>query len=136
MVKKRRQGDPCVNESDSTSDENFKAEKNESGPKCAHIKRAVNLTALRRTFKKSAIENEKCVECAKLSNGETADASGDFETDLSLWMCLKCGTHLCGRTVNKHALKHFQVGIFETSKKIFKTLKLFTFSHSFNTKTN
>lgn len=106
MVKKRRQSDPCANDSDSTSDENFKTEKSDAGPKCAHIKRAVDLQKLRRIFKKTTIEHEKCVECAKMSNGDTDGE--DFEYDRSLWMCLKCGSHLCGRTVNKHALKHFQ----------------------------
>lgn len=110
MVKKRRQGDPCANDTDSSSDENFRnqTEKNDSSPKCTHIKRAVDIQKLRRMFKKSSsVENEKCVDCAKITNGD-ADA-GDFEQDRSLWMCLKCGTNLCGRSVNQHALKHFQV---------------------------
>lgn len=109
MVNKRRQGDPVVNDSDSTSEENYKSEQNESGQKCTHIKRAVDVQRLRRTFKKSTIENEKCVECSKMSNGD-AD-SGDFEHDITLWMCLQCGSHLCGRLVNKHALVHFKVGV-------------------------
>lgn len=108
MVKKRRQSDPCANDSDSSSDENFKADKNETNSKCAHIKRSVDVQKLRRFLKKSTIDNEKCAECSKMSNGD-GDA-GDFEHDISLWMCLKCGTHLCGRMVNKHALKHFEVG--------------------------
>lgn len=109
MVKKRRQGDPSVNDSDSTSDENFKAEKNDSSHKCVHVKRAVDVQKLRRNFKKSAIENEKCVECAKMPNNDAAADAGDFEQDLTLWMCLKCGSHLCGRMANKHALKHYEV---------------------------
>lgn len=107
MGKKRRQGDPHVNDSDSSSDENFRTDKNETGPKCSHVKRAVDIARLRKVFKKSTIENEKCVECAKVTNGDAE--TGDFEYDRSLWMCLKCGTHLCGRTVNKHALKHYEV---------------------------
>lgn len=110
MAKKRRQGDPCENDSDSTSDEQFKAEKSESGPKCAHVKRAVDKQKLRKLFNKSSVEKEKCVECTRMTNGDT-DA-GDFEYDLSLWMCLKCGSHLCGRTVNKHALNHFTVSYY------------------------
>lgn len=107
MVKKRRQGDPCANDSDSTSDEHFKADKSDGGTKCAHVKKALDIQKLRRLFKKSHVENEKCVECAKKSNGDAE--AGDFEYDRSLWMCLRCGTHLCGRTVNKHALLHFEV---------------------------
>lgn len=112
MVKKRRQSDPCVNDSDSTSDENFKtnktSERNESGQKCTHIKKSVDVQNLRRKFKKSSIENEKCVECSKMSNGDAETA--DYEHDITLWMCLKCGSHLCGRSVNKHALVHYEVG--------------------------
>lgn len=109
MVNKRRQSDPCPNNSDSSSDEDFRNNKakGESTPKCTHIKKAVEIQKLRKIFKKSSVENEKCVDCSKLSNG---DADGeDFEQDRSLWMCLKCGTHLCGRLVNQHALKHYQV---------------------------
>lgn len=110
MVKKRRQGDPNVVDGDSTSDEDFRATSEKSGEsKCIHVKKAVDLNKLRRTYKKSSIENTKCAECAKISNGDTEKNEDDYETDLSLWMCLKCGTHLCGRTVNEHALKHFKV---------------------------
>lgn len=113
MVKKRRQGDPSVHDdSDSTSDENFRASSEKSGDsplKCVHTKKSVDLTKLRRVYKKSTIENEKCAECAKTSNGDLEKNEDDYEVDLSLWMCLKCGTHLCGRTVNEHALKHFKV---------------------------
>lgn len=119
MVKKRRQGDPCVNDSDSSSDDNFKTEKNDSIHKCTHIKRAVDLQKLRRNFKKSSIENEKCSECVKMANGDVAPDADDFEQDLSLWMCLKCGSHLCGRMVNKHALKHYEVSQINLISKFF-----------------
>lgn len=108
MVKKRRQGDPS--DTDSTSDENFKSDKDDSSSKCKHAKRAVNLQNLRKLFKKSkksTFDYEKCSECEKTSNDDAN--AGDYEYDRSLWLCLKCGTHLCGRTVNKHALKHYEV---------------------------
>lgn len=107
MVKKRRQSDPCANDSDSTSEENFRVDKNDSNPKCLHIKKAVDIQRLRKFFKKSTLGTEKCGECAKMVNGDAE--TEDFEFDRSLWMCLKCGSHLCGRTVNQHALKHYQV---------------------------
>lgn len=112
MVKKRRQSDPNVNDSDSTSDENFRATSEKCGDspsKCIHVKKSVDLNKLRRIYKKSSIENAKCTECMKISNGDTEKNEDDYEVDLSLWMCLKCGTHLCGRTVNEHALKHYKV---------------------------
>lgn len=110
MVKKRRQSDPSVNDSDSTSDENFRSEKGgESSSKCVHLKRAVDRQKLLRKMKQSGVQNEKCVECSKTSNGDTERNDDDYALDLTLWMCLKCGTHLCGRTANQHALKHFEV---------------------------
>lgn len=111
MVKKRRQGDPYTKESDSSSDDNFTSENSRTDPKCPHVKKAVDLQRLRRQFKKSAIENEKCVECVKLPDNENPAATGDdeFDYDRTLWMCLHCGTNLCGRSVNKHALHHFNV---------------------------
>lgn len=110
MVKKRRQGDPYSKESDSSSEENFNAEKNRSDQKCSHVKKAVDLQRLRRQFKKSSIENEKCVECAKLPDSDNpAAGNNEFEYDRTLWMCLNCGTNLCGRSVNKHALLHYNV---------------------------
>lgn len=105
MARKRRQDDPYANDSDSSSESNSNTGKN--GSKCPHIKRAVDPQRLRRAYKKSSFENEKCVECAKMPNGGGLDDK-DFEYDQTLWMCLKCGSNLCGRTVNQHALKHHQ----------------------------
>lgn len=112
MVKKRRQGDPYDKDSDSSSEDNFVGDKSRCEPKCPHVKKAVDLQRLRRQFKKTSIENEKCVECAKLPAAENPAANGDadeFEYDRTLWMCLNCGTNLCGRSVNKHALLHYNV---------------------------
>lgn len=105
MARKRRQDDPYANDSDSSSENSSNTGK--TGPKCVHIKKAVDPQKLRRSFKKSSIENEKCFECAKMANGGVPD-DNDFEYDRTLWLCLKCGSHLCGRSVNQHALKHFQ----------------------------
>lgn len=110
MVKKRRQGDPFAKESDSSSDDNYPSEKSRSEPKCPHVKKAVDLQRLRRQFKKSPIENEKCVECGKLPDNENpAAGDGEFDYDRTLWMCLHCGSNLCGRSVNQHALQHYNV---------------------------
>lgn len=108
MGRKRRQGDPHANGSESSSDDN---EKNDSSrpSKCPHIKRSVDAQRLRKAFKTSPIENEKCVQCSKMPNGTAELEPADFEYDYTLWMCLKCGTNSCGRSINKHALAHFQV---------------------------
>lgn len=111
MVKKRRQSDPHVNDdSDSSSGDACLSGKNDSKSQCKHMKKAADVQKLRRLYKKATIENEKCSECVKMPNGgDAALEISDFEYDRTLWMCLKCGTNLCGRSINKHALKHYEV---------------------------
>nr|XP_012543958.2 ubiquitin carboxyl-terminal hydrolase 16 isoform X1 [Bombyx mori]XP_037874518.1 ubiquitin carboxyl-terminal hydrolase 16 isoform X1 [Bombyx mori] len=99
MVKKKRQSDPGENGDESTEscEENVKSA-------CPHVAKAVDLTRLKKAIKIGGFEKE-CSECKKVAKTEVLDP--DFEEDLSLWMCLRCGTQLCGRTRNKHALNHF-----------------------------
>ncbi|XP_049876008.1 ubiquitin carboxyl-terminal hydrolase 16 [Pectinophora gossypiella] len=99
MVKKKRQSDPGENGDESTEscDENVKSA-------CPHVAKAVDLTRLKKALKAGGFDKE-CAECKKAGKNEVSDP--DFEEDLSLWMCLRCGTQLCGRTRNKHALNHF-----------------------------
>jgi len=77
---------------------------------CQHIKKAVDTSRLRRHLKTTGLLYE-CVQCQKLnaSNDATGEGSADCELDNTLWLCLKCGTQLCGRERNKHALQHHQV---------------------------
>lgn len=101
MVKKKmvRRRDPGENGDESTEscDESVKSE-------CPHVGKAVDLTRLKKTLKTSGFEKE-CAECNKTSKNEVLDP--DFEEDFTLWMCLRCGSQLCGRARNKHALHHF-----------------------------
>ncbi|XP_045774655.1 ubiquitin carboxyl-terminal hydrolase 16 isoform X2 [Maniola jurtina] len=99
MVKKKRQSDPSENGDESTEscDETTKSA-------CPHVARAVELAKLKRALKTNGFEKE-CVECKKSTKTEVTDS--DFEEDLTLWMCLRCGSQLCGRMRNKHALNHF-----------------------------
>lgn len=98
MVKKKRQSDPGENdESTESCDESVK-------PACPHVTKAVDLTRLKKVLKAGGFEKE-CSECKKAANDEVSDP--DFEEDLTLWMCLRCGSQLCGRARNKHALNHF-----------------------------
>ncbi|XP_063829314.1 ubiquitin carboxyl-terminal hydrolase 16/45 isoform X2 [Ostrinia nubilalis] len=99
MVKKKRQSDPGENGDESTEscDENVKSA-------CPHVAKAIDLTRLKKTLKTGGFEKE-CAECKKSAKNEVSDP--DFEEDLSLWMCLRCGSQLCGRARNKHALNHF-----------------------------
>lgn len=108
MTRKRRQGDPHADGSESSSDNNEKNGSNRSS-NCTHIKRAVDAQKLRKAFKASPIVNDKCVQCSKMPNGTAELEPADYEYDHTLWMCLKCGVNSCGRSINKHALAHFQV---------------------------
>ncbi|XP_017093112.2 ubiquitin carboxyl-terminal hydrolase 16/45 isoform X2 [Drosophila bipectinata] len=84
-----------------------------SSSSCQHIKRAVDATRLRRQLKTTGLVYE-CSQCQKQGQQkQSADAdsdpkAGDIEYDSTLWLCLKCGTQLCGRSRNKHALEHHQ----------------------------
>lgn len=98
MVKKKRQNDPGENdESTESCDESVKSA-------CPHVTKAVDLTRLKKTIKTLGFEKD-CSECKKAANNEVSDP--DYEEDLTLWMCLRCGSQLCGRARNKHALNHF-----------------------------
>ncbi|CAK1550366.1 unnamed protein product [Leptosia nina] len=99
MVKKKRQSDPTENGDESTEscDETVKSI-------CPHVAKAVDLAKLKRALKTNGFEKE-CAECKK--NPKTEADDPNFEIDLTLWICLRCGTQLCGRARNKHALNHF-----------------------------
>lgn len=99
MVKKKRQSDPGENGDDSSEscEENVKSA-------CPHVAKAVDLPKLKKFLKLGNFEKE-CAECKKHNLTEAPDP--DIEIDLTLWMCLRCGTQLCGRARNKHALNHF-----------------------------
>ncbi|KAH8283247.1 hypothetical protein KR044_000967 [Drosophila immigrans] len=77
---------------------------------CQHIKRAVDTTRLRRQLKATGLLYE-CVQCQKLLHATNAAGSSETqecEADNTLWLCLNCGTQLCGRERNMHALLHHQ----------------------------
>ncbi|XP_017024269.1 ubiquitin carboxyl-terminal hydrolase 16/45 isoform X2 [Drosophila kikkawai] len=82
---------------------------------CQHIKKAVDATRLRRQLRNTGLLYE-CSQCQKLGQAKTAGnaestgggESGDYEFDSTLWLCLKCGSQLCGRARKKHALEHYQ----------------------------
>lgn len=100
MVKKKRQSDPGENGDESTES----CEENDKST-CPHVAKAVDLAKLRKSLKASGGFDKECAECKK--SGKTEAADPDFEEDLTLWLCLRCGSQLCGRARNKHALNHF-----------------------------
>ncbi|XP_034489855.1 ubiquitin carboxyl-terminal hydrolase 16 isoform X2 [Drosophila innubila] len=111
MVKKRQTD---AHEGDSSTDSGEEELMNGHGTAngaavCQHIKKAVDTSRLRRHLKSTGLLYE-CVQCQKLnaSNDAAGGGSTDCEYDNALWLCLKCGTQLCGRERKKHALQHHQ----------------------------
>lgn len=80
-----------------------------NAPSCQHIKKAVDPTRLRRHLKSTGLLYD-CQMCQKLNPpNSSGNESAACEYDNTLWLCLKCGTQLCSRERNKHALLHYQV---------------------------
>lgn len=87
------------------------------GEKCAHVKKAVDPTTVKKKLKLNGLEKQcpKCLEDKSLplkpdlaAVGEGLELEED-KSSLSLWLCLQCGTQLCGRYRNQHALEHCKV---------------------------
>ncbi|TMW41649.1 hypothetical protein DOY81_013270 [Sarcophaga bullata] len=81
---------------------------------CSHVKRAVDSAKLRKLLKTTGLllDCEQCLNSAVASPAveacEKPDSPGGFEYDNTLWLCLKCGSQLCGRSKNQHALLHYK----------------------------
>lgn len=82
---------------------------------CSHVNKSIEPTKLRKALKTGGI-HQKCCECEKKPD---PDLSKDdmFEYDNTLWLCLRCGSQLCGRRSNQHALRHYEVCSFSHSKQ-------------------
>lgn len=75
---------------------------------CQHIKKGVDTAQLRRNLKSTGLLYE-CVKCQTLAGANGGETAAECEVDNTLWLCLKCGSQLCGRARNQHALQHHQV---------------------------
>lgn len=125
-MKKKRQTDPHGGEDYSTESCDEKPPNGAgagSQRDCMHIKKSVDPTRLRKILKAVGIVTDTCSECVKAGNktqttlanvlddnagAENEETPDMFEYDRTLWLCLKCGSQLCGRSKNQHALKHYQ----------------------------
>jgi ubiquitin carboxyl-terminal hydrolase 16/45 len=108
MVKKKLKNEDSGDSTES-SDEKQQNNSNCSGSSCPHISKSVDPTKLRKIIKQTGVELSKCSECAK-EPARLINKDEDFdETSNFIWMCLKCGSQLCGRFKNKHALIHYEV---------------------------
>lgn len=106
MVKKKRQCDPHEND-DSSSTGSCDEKNTNSADICIHINKSIDINRVRKAIKSSQMETDKCSECIK-NVTVTESADNDFEYDKTVWLCLKCGSQLCGRARNKHALLHYE----------------------------
>lgn len=102
MGKKKRQDEPSFNNSDGSTES---CDENQNMAVCSHIKRGIDLAKIKKVLQKIDFTLE-CEECQK-NNLTELEMDTDYEVDLSVWMCLKCGYQGCGRAKNQHALKHF-----------------------------
>lgn len=110
MVKKKRQSDPRDDDSttESCDEKDMNNIQGNTSRDCQHVNKAVDPTKLRKILKEIGIETKKCSECEKVPQIAINNVDEAFEYDETLWLCLKCGTQLCGRSKNEHALKHFK----------------------------
>lgn len=74
---------------------------------CSHVAKSLETSKLRKLMRSGGI-SQKCCECEKLPDPDLAN-DDMYEYDNTLWLCLRCGTQLCGRRKNKHALAHYDV---------------------------
>lgn len=102
MGKKKRQSEPNTNNSDESTES---CDENQNMVECTHISKAIDLQRIKKALQKTDFLTE-CEECKK-SPSNDLEMDADYEFDLSLWMCLKCGHQGCGRSKKRHALQHF-----------------------------
>lgn len=112
MVKKRNS--EIKDEGSSTESNEDVRNHSTSGDPCKHVNPAVRPTIVNKVLKSSGLEKE-CEMCIKNDQkfkpvmvGDTSLEENDVQEkpDLTLWMCLRCGSQLCGKAHNKHALQH------------------------------
>lgn len=98
---------------DSGDEQNRNDDNSKISSKCIHITKAIDFAKVKKYIKQSGFSST-CSECERqknetpeLANNDDEEEEGEY--DRSLWMCLRCGLQFCGRTVNKHAIAHYEV---------------------------
>ena len=125
MVKKKRQAEDFNDDSSTESCEEKQPNSSQNvnhqvGTNCNHIAKSTDPTKLRKILKNLGVEFKKCSECLKQPNSESAE-SDLFEYDKTLWLCLKCGSQLCGRARREHALQHYMTPRSESHAMVVET---------------
>lgn len=95
-------------EGSSTDSCDDKEKLDDKDPGCSHLAKSLDSSKLRKVIKNGGI-HQKCCECEKMPDGMPASTDEMFEYDNTLWLCLRCGSQLCGRRMNQHALAHYNV---------------------------
>uniref|UniRef100_A0A182YRD4 Ubiquitin carboxyl-terminal hydrolase n=1 Tax=Anopheles stephensi TaxID=30069 RepID=A0A182YRD4_ANOST len=94
-----------------SNDETLLSTKINGGEVCTHVQKSIDLNTIRKQIKTNDGWYKKvCGKCADEPATHIHDSSKEFSDascDKTLWLCLKCGTQLCGRKKNQHALQHY-----------------------------
>uniref|UniRef100_A0A182W615 Ubiquitin carboxyl-terminal hydrolase n=1 Tax=Anopheles minimus TaxID=112268 RepID=A0A182W615_9DIPT len=101
-----------------SNDETLLSTKMNGGEVCTHIQKSIDLNTIRKQIKTNEAwfkkDCGKCMDEPASRGGNHIHEPSKVFSDAScetptLWLCLKCGTQLCGRKQNQHALKHYTV---------------------------
>ncbi|XP_050079956.1 ubiquitin carboxyl-terminal hydrolase 16 [Anopheles maculipalpis] len=98
-----------------SNDETLLSTKMNGGEVCTHVQKSIDLNTIRKQIKTNDGWYRKvCGKCmdepATHGGSQIYDTSKEFSDascDKTLWLCLKCGSQLCGRKKNQHALQHY-----------------------------
>uniref|UniRef100_A0AAG5DVS3 Ubiquitin carboxyl-terminal hydrolase n=1 Tax=Anopheles atroparvus TaxID=41427 RepID=A0AAG5DVS3_ANOAO len=103
MGKRQREYRDDGGSSTESNDEATTTSKN-GGEVCPHITKAIDLHTVKKSIKATSFD-KNCSDCSRKipSTGSELDIADDTRV---LWLCLKCGSQLCGRFENQHALHH------------------------------
>ncbi|XP_038116054.1 ubiquitin carboxyl-terminal hydrolase 16 [Culex quinquefasciatus] len=116
MVKKK-QCEFKDEDSSTESNDDARVRNPAAGEVCVHVKNSIHTQTVRKRVKSAGGLDQACGKCAESKSAGRADPGPEplvsdlldyDEPDPSLWMCLKCGSQLCGRSVNQHALEHYK----------------------------
>jgi len=111
MVKAKTTSDVTDGFTTDSENENDKNNDEKGTSSCPHIAKAADPSRLRKVLKGTSFQT-KCSECDKnpsenLPPAEESELCAEYYGPL--WLCLKCGTQLCGRARRQHAKAHFEV---------------------------
>uniref|UniRef100_A0A2M4AHM9 Putative ubiquitin carboxyl-terminal hydrolase 45 isoform x2 n=1 Tax=Anopheles triannulatus TaxID=58253 RepID=A0A2M4AHM9_9DIPT len=96
-----------------SNDDSLSPSKMIGGEVCSHIQKGIDLPTIRKQIKTQGYRStcKMCDQNSSTKGSESTTSStteGPSDSDNTLWLCLKCGSQLCGRNRNQHALFHYQ----------------------------